>query len=53
MEVEPPNSYFRLLVHRVARYYGFDHAVDPIQKTILVISKNANSTLYFLIILFI
>ena len=35
-------SYHRMLVHRVAAYFGLDHNVDPTGKCVIV-NKNATT----------
>lgn len=45
MHMEPANSYYRLLVHRVARYYGLNHMADQVYRTILLISKGPHTEL--------
>lgn len=47
-ELEPINSYYRLLVHRVARYYGVEHTIEPARPAILILSKTLESKMYAL-----
>lgn len=45
-ELEPINSYYRLLVHRVARFYGLEHTVEPARPAILILSKTLETKVY-------
>lgn len=44
-ELEPVNSYYRLLVHRIARYYGVEHTIEIDRPTILILSKTLETKL--------
>lgn len=46
-EIEPINSYYRLLVHRVARFYGLEHVLDPQRSTVMILSKTAQTQMYY------
>lgn len=39
MWLEPVNSYFRLLVHRIARYYGLSHQVHYSRRGLIHLTK--------------
>jgi hypothetical protein len=45
-EIEPINSYYRLLVHRVARFYGLEHVLDPQRSTVMILSKTPETQMY-------
>ncbi len=45
-ELEPINSYYRLLVHRIARYYGIDHTIESERPTIMILSKTLETKVY-------
>lgn len=42
-ELEPINSYYRLLVHRIARYYGIEHTIESTRPAVLLLSKTLES----------
>ncbi|CAB1327526.1 unnamed protein product [Coregonus sp. 'balchen'] len=41
----PMTSYHRMLLHRVAAYFGMDHNVDPTGKSV-IINKTSNTRMY-------
>lgn len=45
-EIEPINSYYRLLVHRVARFYGLEHVLDAQRSTVMILSKTPETQMY-------
>lgn len=45
-ELEPINSYYRLLVHRIARYYGVEHTIESARPAVLLLSKTLETKMY-------
>lgn len=45
-ELEPINSYYRLLVHRIARFYGIEHTIEPNRPAIMLLTKTLETKMY-------